>query len=147
MSTAREQMGIATLNGQIYVIGGYSQFNAIKSFYKFVCRAQHDVQYLSSVERYCPSNNTWATLPSMIYNRASPGVAELHGKVYVLGGQSETGFRKSVEVFDPSTFTWSLVCFKNHIHCYIIVLFELNFCFYIDCIIVFSIYAHCCCCF
>ncbi|GMR33082.1 hypothetical protein PMAYCL1PPCAC_03277, partial [Pristionchus mayeri] len=53
MKTRRYGMGVAVLNGQIYVVGG----------------AEYAGEYFDIVERYDPRTNTWTTLNSLNYRR------------------------------------------------------------------------------
>lgn len=42
-----------------------------------------------------------------------PGVGVLSGQLYAAGGHDGPLVRKSVEVYDPQTNTWRLVCDMN----------------------------------
>lgn len=97
MSTARGEMGLAILNGLLYVIGGSSSLNS-------------ETTSLKAVERYNPLDNTWSPVANMNKSRFNPGVGVLHGKIYVIGGRSKIRLRDTVEVFDPATSTWTFVC-------------------------------------
>lgn len=96
MSTGRKEMGLAVLNGSLYVIGGTSTAN-------------DEYNPLNTVKRYNSVNNTWSSVIRMNESRDNPGVGVLNGKIYVIGGGCAMGIRKSAEVFDPMTSTWTLV--------------------------------------
>lgn len=78
-------------DGQVMVIGG---------------------AYVSSCERYDPVNNTWTTTASLSIPRYYAAATMYFGKVYVVGGYSTanpnaTVETASVEIYTPSTNTWS----------------------------------------
>lgn len=64
-----------------------------------------------------PANNiNWQTVSLLISNSSifiSPGVGVLGGQLYAAGGHDGPLVRKSVEVYDPQTNTWRLVCDMN----------------------------------
>ena len=82
--------GVEVLDGKIYFIGG------------------SDGSGKDIAERYEPVNNTWETLSFMAQARVGVASAVLDGKLYAIGGQGLA----SVEVYDPSTESWSsgLLC-------------------------------------
>jgi len=101
MPTARGALAAAAVNGRIYAIGGFAYSNNL-------------FQPLDTVEVYDPSSDTWSTaapMPTRKYDLAAVG---MNGKLYVIGGSalsstSPTGVAvlRTVEVYDPSTNTWS----------------------------------------
>ena len=67
--TARTEVAVASLDGKIYVVGGFKGFGAT-----------------SSVEVYDPSTNRWtekASLPAALHHA---GIGAANGKLYVVGG-------------------------------------------------------------
>ena len=94
MPTARSALGVAVVNGKIYVIGGYGN------------------GYLTINEEYDPATNTWTTKKSMPTIRTSFAIAVYQNKVYVIGGRSGViGYYGELrcgvnEVYDPATDTW-----------------------------------------
>jgi N-acetylneuraminic acid mutarotase len=57
------------------------------------------------MESYDPHSNSWEIIPAkMMFHRTFLGAAVLDGKVYAVGGGTN-----SVERFDPSTQEWSMV--------------------------------------
>jgi N-acetylneuraminic acid mutarotase/glucose/arabinose dehydrogenase len=69
---------------------------------------------LETVSIYNPGTNTWTAGPSMGTRRDNPGSAVLNGKLYVFGGRTRNadgttvnGTLNTVEMFDPSTGTWT----------------------------------------
>lgn len=70
MTTARYQLGAASLNGKVYVVGGWqSGFSAVNKF-----------------DEYDPSTNTWAVKSNMLTPRDGHGVATENNKIYAIGG-------------------------------------------------------------
>ena len=84
MGTGRGDAGAAVVDGKVLVVGGISGHN-----------------FLSSVEVYNPSTNTWQMGPSLKAPRSGMGVAVLEGTVYVAGGNRGTGRLRSVERLAP----------------------------------------------
>lgn len=95
MPTARGGLGVAVVNGKIYVIGGFDG----------------DTQ-LTVNEEYNPVTDTWTTKASMPTARSGFAVAVYQNKIYCIGGttgDSDTvvsGFTGVTEVYDPATDTW-----------------------------------------
>ena len=91
MPTARAWVGVAVIDGRIYVIGGsYDSFG---------------------VEEYDPVTNSWTTKTPMPTPRIFFGIAVVENKIYVIGGDSgnwTTGetVTNVNEVYDPLTDTW-----------------------------------------
>jgi len=54
------------------------------------------------------SENQWTSLSPMPTERGDHGVAELNGKIFVIGGQNEDGYLANNEVYDIITDTWSV---------------------------------------
>ena len=97
LNTSRYQLGMAAMGGKLYAVGGYNN------------PGSGALGTLSSVEVYDPIDNTWNFLPAMLESRdASPGVAALGGRLYVVGA-SEIGAGARPEVYDPITNSWSYI--------------------------------------
>ena len=90
MPTARGELGVATLDGDIYAIGGLSG------------SVQVNVN-----EMYDPSANAWTTETPMPTARSGCAVAVYDDKIYVIGGEDSNGFVGNNEVYDPQTNTWA----------------------------------------
>jgi len=90
---ANSEMGVAELNGKIYVLGGYPASRVT----------------VNTVQAYDSISNTWQlTAPLLLgVNHSMPAVA--NGKVYVIGGQTDTGsaFGNDVQEFNPATSNWT----------------------------------------
>jgi len=90
MPTARVA-GIATLNGKIYAIGGYSRDGNPNLF--------------STVEEYDPVSDSWTRKNDMPTTRTSLSACAANGKIYVIGGDVALNERSIltaiVEEYDP----------------------------------------------
>src|SRR5438477_693139 len=87
MPTARGTLGVATVNGILYAVGGVNNNTPYTP--------------LATVEAYDPATNTWTTKASMPTARAGVGVAAVNGLLYAVGGFT-TGNVGTVEAYDPA---------------------------------------------
>lgn len=106
MQQARGCLGVATVNGKIYAIGG-----SVASSHDIV----KDSQLVGTNEEYDPATDTWTFKASMPTPRYYFGVAVYQNKIYCIGGEIKVGEvngyaqlgRTGVnEVYDPATDTW-----------------------------------------
>jgi N-acetylneuraminic acid mutarotase len=91
----RSTMGVAVVNGILYVVGGQQADSG------------PNAGMTTLVEAYDPVTNTWTTkapLPSVRYTMA---IGAIDGIVYVAGGGDPFGPLGSVLAFDPATNTWT----------------------------------------
>jgi N-acetylneuraminic acid mutarotase len=90
---ANSEMGVAELNGKIYVMGGYPASRVT----------------VSTVQVYDSASNTWQLTTPLLLGVNHPMPAVANGKIYVIGGQTDTGtaFVNTVQEFDPVTTNWS----------------------------------------
>jgi N-acetylneuraminic acid mutarotase len=87
---ARQETGVAALDGRVYVVGGLILAGPV-----------------STVERYLPELDAWervAPLPEELHH---PNVAAVGNLLYVLGGFNNDGVVGRVYAYDPTTDTWS----------------------------------------
>jgi N-acetylneuraminic acid mutarotase len=91
----RHHAGIASLNGFLYVIGGFT-----KSFLSI----WHAVP---TVYQYNPATEEWRELAPMPTARGALGVAVYQNRLYAIGGYDGERNSGAVEIFDPETNTWS----------------------------------------
>ncbi len=89
MPTPRGGLGVATVNGKIYAIGGLS-----------------DGVPLNVNEMYTPGTNEWTTEAPMPTARSGCAIAVYNNEIYVIGGAVGNGFVGNNEVYDPGTNTW-----------------------------------------
>ena len=76
----RKQVGVASLGGYLYAIGG----------------CDHGHRY-DTVERYDPGKDEWVSVAPMSTPRSGCGVGVLDGFIYVVGGYDGTSYLSSVE--------------------------------------------------
>ncbi len=88
--TRREYAGVSTLDGKVYVVGGWFE----SSFY-------------STAEEYDPATDSWTQLPDMPTPRRSPFVFVIDGLLYAIGGTDFTGDLDVIEVYDPELNSWT----------------------------------------
>ena len=92
MSMSRVGPAVASLNGKIYVFGGFNEYTWSAN---------------DTMEIYDISTNTWSFGPSMPTPRSWMKAVVLNNKIYVIGGVG-CGYRRDVEIFDPATNTWEI---------------------------------------
>lgn len=94
MPIPRFEANAVSLDGYIYVAGGITARNSLKSFIRFD-----------------PQANTWDELAEMPDFRNHQGMAVLDGKIYISGGMlGETSFDGQADtfwVYDPQTDAWT----------------------------------------
>jgi len=98
MSEARGNLGVATVNGKIYAIGGSVRIQSGPfAFTGHVC----------TNEEYDPATDTWAFKAPMPTARSGFAIAAYQGKIYCIGGYVRSGKYIGVnEVYDPATDMW-----------------------------------------
>jgi N-acetylneuraminic acid mutarotase len=88
-------LGVGSHNARVYTFGGASA-------------ADGGTLVLNTVRAYDPTSNTWSTKASMPTARSGPGVGEIDGIFYVVGGETATSTKlQTLEAYDPATNTWS----------------------------------------
>ena len=71
----------------------------------------------SSIDEYSLRTNSWKHTTTMNGRRLQFGLAELHGKLYIVGGRDGLKTLNTVESYDPLTDTWtSLPPMSTHRH-------------------------------
>lgn len=93
--TPRQEVAVATVNGKLYLIGGFGEGGSI----------------LASVEEYDPATNTWrfvAPLPRGLHHTAA---AVVGSSIYVVGGFSALAFnaQSTVYRYDTAIDRWTRV--------------------------------------
>ena len=132
----RQQLGVGSLDGRIYAVGGSDGslrlssvecYDPIAKSWSFVapmvtCRSGVGVgvlgkamysaggydgrSCLNTVERYDQEKNVWCPIACMSKKRSFPGVAVLNNKLYVFGGNDGSSFLSVVEEYDPHINRW-----------------------------------------
>jgi N-acetylneuraminic acid mutarotase len=107
MHSARANIGVAVVNGQIYAIGG-DNGSDIGNCDTGTAITNHVVNVN---EFYNPSSGTWVSAAPMPTVRALFGTAVYQNKIYCIGGYSgavtEYYDVSANEVYDPATNTWA----------------------------------------
>ncbi|MBI3732637.1 MAG: hypothetical protein HY259_04155 [Chloroflexi bacterium] len=91
MQEERSWIGMASVEGKIYAIGGMTGSLGRR---------------LDLTEVYDPQKNTWTYLRPMPTARSSVGVVAVGTRIYAIGGFPETGVTTAVEVFDTERNQW-----------------------------------------
>ena len=109
MHVARAWLGVASVNGEIYAIGGSnaSGFEPASFPYGNI-DADH---FVGTNEEYDPSTNSWSSKAPMPTPRMAFAIAAIQGKIYCIGGRSiagdmSGGYTAVNEVYDPLTDSW-----------------------------------------
>jgi N-acetylneuraminic acid mutarotase len=90
MPTPRRELGVATVNGKIYALGGYN-----------------GTHVLNINEEYNPITNTWTTRAPMPTPRFGFAIFDYENKIHVIGGHTATDkITDAHEIYDPLTNTW-----------------------------------------
>ncbi len=90
MPTALGNIGVAEINGKIYVPGGYSGGTAF------------DI-----LQIYDVATDSWSTGASLPDTLWGAGVAAYGGKLYTFGGEISSGTTDKTFEYDPTTNTWT----------------------------------------
>lgn len=91
---ALTHVGLATLDGMIYAIGGF-------------LRTVHQEAQVNAFV-YDPATNQWSSLPSLPAPRGSVGAVALNGKIHAIGGRDpKDQVQATHEVFDPVKRAWT----------------------------------------
>ena len=110
MTVARSRPAVAAVNGKVYVIGGQSPLGPIKegpasSYFDFEDLAPS--AYETSIERYDPVTNAWATQTAKPTGVINIGAGVINNQIYVPGGYDGANPLAIMEMYDPVTNSWS----------------------------------------
>jgi N-acetylneuraminic acid mutarotase len=92
LNEPRQEVGVAELDGRIYVAGGFRQ----------------DRSTADTVEVYDPQANVWRIIERMPVAVHHPAAAAIGGKLYVLGGYAGQNPTDALQVYDPAEGEWTL---------------------------------------
>lgn len=97
MITARYALGMASVNGKLFTIGGVEGLSGA---------------YSRLNERYDPVNNTWTTRSLLSGPRAALTCNDLNGLIYAVGGIATPAFPSLAvttnEAYDPVADSWAV---------------------------------------
>ena len=90
---ANSEMGVSELNGKIYLLGGYPASRVT----------------VRTVQVYDAASNRWSLTTPLPLGVNHPMPAAVNGKLYVIGGQTDTGsaFVNNVQEYNPATTSWT----------------------------------------
>jgi N-acetylneuraminic acid mutarotase len=91
MEEERSWIGMASVGGKIYAIGGITGQLG---------------QRLNLSEVYDPRTNDWRYVAPMPTARSSPGAVAVRDLIYVIGGLGDAGTSTAVEAYDPQKDAW-----------------------------------------
>jgi N-acetylneuraminic acid mutarotase len=100
MHEARNNFGVAVVNGKIYVIGG-DTFSGTWT-YSMGLIDHTNGTIVGTNEEYDPATDTWTSKTFMPTPRTAFATAVYNDKIYCMGG----GNSQANEVYDPATDTW-----------------------------------------
>jgi N-acetylneuraminic acid mutarotase len=101
--TKRTEVAAGTLNGKIYVVGGFERPSLGNVM---------NLAITPSLEEYDPSTDRWTTKAPMPVGLHHVGIGVTGGRLYVIGGYRQSGFTvwhpvATVYAYDPATDTWT----------------------------------------
>ena len=101
--TKRTEVGVATLHGKIYVVGGFEQPGLGNVL---------NLLITPSLEEYDPSVDRWTSKATMPVGLHHVGLGVTGGHMYVIGGYRQSGLSvwgpvATVYAYDPATDTWA----------------------------------------
>ena len=89
---ARGCLASAVLNGNIYVVGGFTRGEG---------------STLNTAEAYKTKTKHWSTLAPMPTSRSCLAAASLDGRIYAIGGEDDAGDNlATVESYSPASGSW-----------------------------------------
>lgn len=89
---ARAYHGLATLDGLIYMIGGFD-----------------GSEHFNTMRCFDPITHLWSERACMYHARCYVSVVVLDGRIYAMGGYNGRNRMSSVERYDPGTNQWELI--------------------------------------
>ena len=89
MGTRRSCLGLCSLDGLLYAVGGYDGASC-----------------LNSVERYDPLTGIWSCCPALSQRRRYCRLTSLDGCVWAVGGLDASNAIATVERLDPREGKW-----------------------------------------
>jgi N-acetylneuraminic acid mutarotase len=101
--TKRTEVAAATVNDKIYVVGGFEK----PGFGNFL-----NLGITPALEEYDPATDRWTSRAPMPVGLHHVGIGVAGGKLYVIGGYTQSGFSiwqpvATVYAYDPATNAWT----------------------------------------
>jgi hypothetical protein len=104
MQVARSGLGVATVKGKIYAIGGSNKSGSEPSIPGSTVLGTED--NVDTNEEYDPTTGAWTFKKPMPTPRNRFAIAVYQNKIYCIGGYTENGSTGLNEVYDPTTDIW-----------------------------------------
>lgn len=103
MPTKRTEVAAVTLDGKIYVVGGFEKPN-LGNMLNFAIT--------TSVEMYDPVTDRWTSKAPLPVGLHHVGIGVAAGRLYIIGGYSKSGLTvwnpvATVYAYDPATDSWT----------------------------------------
>lgn len=101
--TTRTEVAVAALHDKIYVVGGFEE-PGLSNILNFAITP--------ILEEFDPLTNRWTSKASMPVGLHHVGIGVVGGKLYVIGGYTQSGLSvwqpvATVYAYDPATDTWA----------------------------------------
>jgi len=107
MQIARSYLGVASVNGKIYAIGGISVPSVLDVSHSGGLPVFTEAKIVGTNEEYDPLTNTWSTKTDMLIARAHFAIAAFENEVYCIGGTTDSTAVPVNEVYYPSNDSWT----------------------------------------
>jgi hypothetical protein len=105
MNVARSNVGVASVNGKIYAIGGISVPSVLDTHHTLPVFTEAKI--VDKNEQYDPITNTWSTKAQMPIARANFAIASFENEVFCIGGTSGSATVPVNEVYYPANGSWA----------------------------------------
>ncbi len=107
LPVARSGLGVATVNGKIYAIGGSTATGFMPSIPGYAVLGNKDINKIVGTNtEYDPTQDVWTHKESMPTPRIVFATAVYQNKIYCIGGKTIEGYSGVNEVYDTETDTW-----------------------------------------
>jgi len=107
LQQARGGLGIASVNGKIYAIGGCAESGFWPNVSPSEFFGNQDIRgFVGTNEEYDPIKNNWVFRKQMPTPRGVFAIAVVENKIFCIGGKTNEGVTGANEVYDPETDSW-----------------------------------------
>ena len=92
----------------IGVYGRGSVFKTVNNYLYAIGGGDGNLNPSSQLDRYDPANDTWSTINNPMPTARCFATAVVYNNlIYVIGGRTSSGISNSVEVYDPTSNSWT----------------------------------------
>jgi len=107
LQQARGGLGIASVNGKIYAIGGSAESGFWSNVSPSEIFGNQDIRgFVGTNEEYDPIRNNWVFRKQMPTPRGVFAIAVVKNKIFCIGGKTNEGVTGVNEVYDSETDSW-----------------------------------------